>query len=240
MISKNEIKLIRALKSKKERDKTNLFVAEGVKLVEHLLTSGLQQKFLFFSSAYRGGYLEAGKPIRDAEMKQISLLDTASPALGVFEKPVQKYDVTGNLIIALDDIRDPGNMGTIIRLADWFGIAQLICSANCVDIYNPKTVQSTMGSLANVKIVSVNLNEKLTELKQYGYAIVGAEMNGIEMKKFAPPQKWVLVMGNEAHGISPEIKKLLNHSVTIAKAKTSSAESLNVATATAILFGSLV
>ena len=239
MISKNEIKLIRALKGKKERDKTNLFVAEGVKLVEHLLTQGIQQKFLFFSSAYRGGNLQIAQQISDAEMKQISLLDTASPLLGVFEKPKPRHNLKGNLILALDDVRDPGNMGTIIRLADWFGVKNILCSLNCVDIYNPKTVQSTMGSLANANIVSVKLDEKLIELKNEGYQIIGAEMNGTEMNVFAPPKNWVLVMGNEAHGIRPEIQEILNESITIKKAKSATAESLNVATATAIILGRL-
>jgi len=240
MISKNEIKLIRALKGKKERDKTNLFVAEGVKLVEHLLTHGIQQKYLFFNSAYRGGNTHLGEQITDAEMKQISLLDTASPLFGVFHKPNKTTVINSNIIVALDDIRDPGNMGTIIRLADWFGVKSIICSQNCVDIYNPKTVQSTMGSIANVNITSVNLAEKLSELKKEGYKIIGAEMNGTDMKQFTAPEKWVLVMGNEAHGINEETKKELTQSITIAKSKSATAESLNVATATAILLGNLI
>ena len=239
MVSKSEIKLIRALKAKKQRDKLNLFIAEGVKLVEHFIDNGLVATHIFCSEAYIGALKERSNVVSIAEMKQLSHLDSASPVLAVFEKPSFKANLESNMLLALDDVRDPGNMGTIIRLADWFGVPTIFCSPNCVDVFNTKSIQSTMGSLANVQIVSKNLSEVFSLAKAEGFEIVGAEMNGTLLNDFERPSKLMLVLGNEANGISLKNQNELTSSITIAKAGSSKAESLNVAMAGAILLGKL-
>ena len=239
MISKSELKLIRALKSKKQRDKLNLFVAEGVKLVEHFSSNGVELNNVFHLDAFKGTLRSEQKIVSEKEMASMTTLETPSPILGIFQKPEFKVDFSSDVLLALDDVRDPGNMGTIIRLADWFGVSTLFCSPNCVDIFNSKVVQSTMGSLSNLNIVKQNLSEVFKEAKQHEYNVIGAEMNGTVLSKFKTPKKVMLVMGNEANGISLENQKLLDESVTIEKAKTSQAESLNVAMATSILLGQL-
>jgi TrmH family RNA methyltransferase len=239
MISKSELKLIRALKSKKQRDKLNLFVAEGAKLVEHFVSKGVVAKYMFHLDVYHGSLSSGSKAVSAKEMRSICTLESASPILAVFEKPKYKSDFSSNLLLALDDVRDPGNMGTIIRLADWFGISTLFCSPNCVDVFNSKVVQSTMGSLSNVNIIHQELNEVFNDVKEKGFYVLGAEMNGTALSDFKTTQKIMLVMGNEANGINLENQKFLDESVTIEKANTSEAESLNVAMATSILLGRL-
>lgn len=237
MISKSELKLIRALKSKKQRDKLNLFIAEGVKLVEHFVSNGIVMVHVFHLGSYTGSLKSEGKTISEKEMQAISSLDSASPIIAVFEKPNFQVDFTSDVLLALDDVRDPGNMGTIIRLSDWFGIKTLFCSPNCVDIFNSKVVQSTMGSLSNVNIIRQELRDVFEEAKQKDFHVIGAEMDGTDLSKFKTDKKVMLVMGNEASGIHSENQKLLDESVTIEKAKSSQAESLNVAMATSILLG---
>jgi TrmH family RNA methyltransferase len=239
MISKSELKLIRALKSKKQRDKLNLFVAEGAKLVEHFVSKGVVAKYMFHLDVYHGSLSSESKAVSAKEMRSICSLESASPILAVFEKPKYKPDFSSNLLLALDEVRDPGNMGTIIRLADWFGISTLFCSPNCVDVFNSKVVQSTMGSLSNVNIIHQELNEIFNDAKEKGFYVLGAEMNGTALSSFKTTQKIMLVMGNEANGINLENQKFLDESVTIEKANTSEAESLNVAMATSILLGRL-
>ena len=239
MISKSELKLIRALKSKKQRDKLNLFVAEGAKLVEHFVANGLNAKNLFSLNTYSGDLKSQSQLVSEKEMKMISSLESNSPIIGVFEKPSFQSNFSSEIVMALDDVRDPGNMGTIIRLADWFGVKTLFCSPNCVDVFNSKVVQSTMGSLTNVNIVSRELSAVFNSAKEHGFFVIGAEMNGTAFSKFKTDKKILLVMGNEANGINPENQKMLDESVTIEKAKTSQAESLNVAMATSILLGGL-
>ena len=239
MISKSELKLIRALKSKKQRDKLNLFVAEGAKLVEHFVSKGVVAKYMFHLDVYHGSLSSESKAVSAKEMRSICSLESASPILAVFEKPKYKPDFSSNLLLALDEVRDPGNMGTIIRLADCFGISTLFCSPNCVDVFNSKVVQSTMGSLSNVNIIHQELNEVFNDVKEKGFYVLGAEMNGTALSDFKTTQKIMLVMGNEANGINLQNQKFLDESVTIEKANTCEAESLNVAMATSILLGRL-
>jgi len=239
MISKSELKLIRALKSKKQRDKLNLFVAEGAKLVEHFVSKGVVAKYMFHLDVYHGSLSSESKAVSAKEMRSICSLESASPILAVFEKPKYKPDFSSNLLLALDEVRDPGNMGTIIRLADCFGISTLFSSPNCVDVFNSKVVQSTMGSLSNVNIIHQELNEVFNDVKEKGFYVLGAEMNGTALSDFKTTQKIMLVMGNEANGINLQNQKFLDESVTIEKANTCEAESLNVAMATSILLGRL-
>ena len=216
-----------------------MFVAEGAKLVEHFVSKGVVAKYMFHLDVYHGSLSSESKAVSAKEMRSICSLESASPILAVFEKPKYKPDFSSNLLLALDEVRDPGNMGTIIRLADWFGISTLFCSPNCVDVFNSKVVQSTMGSLSNVNIIHQELNEVFNDVKEKGFYVLGAEMNGTALSDFKTTQKIMLVMGNEANGINLQNQKFLDESVTIEKANTCEAESLNVAMATSILLGRL-
>lgn len=232
MISKSEIKLITSLQQKKYRNKHGLFVAEGDKLIADLLTEGVQLEFLFATKDVPHLFKDY-RIILESELKKMSALKNNNGVLAVFKIPEQKsYQATG-LQVFLESIRDPGNLGTIIRLCDWYGISQLICSEDTVDCYNPKVVQATMGSIARVSIHYTSLLSLLKETKLPTYAAV---MNGENVYAETLSEEAILVMGNEANGISEELVKLIQHRITIPNfSKNNSAESLNVATATGIL-----
>ncbi|SNR79012.1 TrmH family RNA methyltransferase [Lutibacter flavus] len=232
-LSKNQLKLITSLQQKKYRVKSNLFFAEGVKVVDEFLNSNLEleQIFCVDDSLYKNG--ENVTVISEVELKKISVLKTPNKVLALFKIPSSKLIKTDGLVLALDEVNDPGNLGTIIRLCDWFGIDQLVCSKGTVDCYNPKVVQASMGSLTRVNIVYTDLETYLKATEKPTYASL---MNGENVYKSKLPKDAVLVMGNEANGISKPILKLLNNSVSIPRfGDLKQAESLNVATATAIL-----
>ena len=171
--------------------------------------------------------------ITENDLKKISSLKSPNHVLAIFKIPLPKKIKTEGITVALDDINDPGNLGTIIRLCDWFGIQQLICSKNTVDCYNSKVVQASMGSLARVQINYVDLKNFLQTVE---LPIYTADIEGENVYKTCLPERAVLIMGNEANGIRTEIQKLGSHQITIPKSKKNkTAESLNVATATAIL-----
>ena len=153
--------------------------------------------------------------------------------MAVFKIPTEKIIIESGLIIALDSIRDPGNLGTILRLCDWFGVNQLLCSKETVDIYNPKVVQATMGSIARVNVNYVDLDAFIIETK---LPVFGTFMDGNNIYKSILPQEGIIVMGNDANGISEELEKLINNRLTIPRfGNLQKTESLNVATATAII-----
>ncbi|PIE99364.1 MAG: RNA methyltransferase [Polaribacter sp.] len=171
--------------------------------------------------------------ISTSELKKISSLKTPNIVLGLFKIPNEKPLQKNGLIVALDGINDPGNLGTIIRLCDWFGISQLVCSKNTVDCYNQKVIQSTMGSITRVQINYINLENYLLDVN---LPIFTADMDGENIYKSELPTKAVLIMGNEANGISSEINKIVKNKLTIPRfGNLQQTESLNVATATAIL-----
>ncbi len=234
MVSKNQIKLITSLIQKKYRKEHQLFLAEGVKVINELLESSFELAHLYHTKPMFNNVLITQKTlISDLDLKKISALTTPNDCLAVFKIPVVKGIENKGLIVALDDIRDPGNLGTIIRLCDWFGISQIICSEQTVDIYNPKVVQSTMGSIARV-------NVSYTDLKSYlsksNFEIFGTFMEGESIYKKQLPNQGIIVLGNEANGISSSIEKLITQKITIPRfGNLQLAESLNVATATAIV-----
>ena len=234
MISKNEIKLIRSLKTKKFRDKHNLFVAEGEKLVRHFANNHFAITKLFCTEQSSFAQLKEAVLVSLAEMKSISLMDTPNTVLALVEKKQLKPIPTGKVLI-LDDVRDPGNLGTIIRLADWFGVEEIVCSQGTVDLYNAKVVNSSMGSMANVSVRTADLVDEIPNLKKRGYTIVGTLLDAEEHMHYQWPDKYGLVLGNEGQGISQEVIDLLDSAVTIPKAPTASAESLNVAMTAAVL-----
>ena len=234
MLSKNQIKLITSLQQKKYRFANQLFFAEGIKVIQELLVSNFELVHLYST---KDDFEEVANDkkivISESDLKKISALSTANTCLAVFKIAVEKPIIQSGLILALDSIRDPGNLGTILRLCDWFGINQIICSNETVDIYNPKVVQATMGSIARVNVNYLDLN---TFIAQSNIPIFGTFMDGDNIYKSVLPQEGIVIMGNEANGISPELEKLVKYRLSIPRFGTlQKTESLNVANATAII-----
>lgn len=234
MISKNQIKLISGLHQKKQRFANQLFFAEGIKVIQELLQSNFELEHLFTTqNDFETVEFSKHISITEQELKKISALSTPNTCLAVFKIPAENTIIDSGLILALDDIRDPGNLGTILRLCDWFGIQQIICSKETVDIYNPKVVQATMGSIARVNVNYVDLKSYITNAK---LPVLGTFMNGENIYQSNLPQNGIIIMGNEANGISAEIEKMVTSRLTIPRfGKLQKTESLNVATATAIV-----
>ena len=234
MVSKNQIKLITSLQQKKYRIINQLFFAEGVKVIQELLRSNFELEHLYTTQYDFEEVLESKKSlIHENDLKKISVLTTPNSCLAVFKIPEEKPIIASGLIIALDDVRDPGNIGTILRLCDWFGIKQVICSKETVDIYNPKVVQATMGSITRVNVSYVDLAEYIT---QTDLPVFGTFMDGDNIYKANLPQEAIVVMGNEANGISEAIEEITQSRLSIPRfGDLKQAESLNVATATGII-----
>lgn len=234
MVSKNQIKLISSLQQKKYRIAHQLFIAEGVKGINELLQSNFELEHLYVTiDEFRTVSTTQKTVISDADLKKISALTTPNTCLAVFKIPKEKPVLTKGLIVALDTIRDPGNMGTILRLCDWFGINQVVCSKETVDLYNPKVVQATMGSIARVNVNYLNLKNFLetTSLPVYGTFMDGENLYNSEITN-----EGIIILGNEANGISSEIEAMVTKRITIPRfGNLQQTESLNVATATAIV-----
>lgn len=233
MLTKSQIKLITSLDQKKFRLQYQLFVVEGRKGISEFLKSEFKLHHLY--TTVNDFECDAKKLtlISENELKKISSLTTPQVALALFEMPKPKPMETSGLIVALDAVRDPGNLGTIIRLCDWFGIKNLVCSETTVDCFNPKVVQATMGSLTRVDISYVDLEAflKSSELPSFG-----TFMDGDNVYKKVLPQNGILILGNEANGVSETVEALVTHKVSIPRfGNLQATESLNVATATAIL-----
>lgn len=232
MLSKNQIKLITSLKQKKHRLSNGLFVVEGLKAIKELLKSDLRLHQLYTTERLNISNKDQIL-ISEAELKRISFLITPNIALAIFEIPKSKAIHRNKFIVALDNVRDPGNLGTIIRLCDWFGVTDLVCSLETVDCFNPKVVQATMGSITRVNVSYVDLLEFLKDTK---IPVYGAFMQGESIYTATLPKNGVLVMGNEANGISKDVEALIHKKISIPRfGNLQATESLNVATATAIL-----
>lgn len=234
MITKNQIKTISQLKQKKYRNQLQQFVVEGKKGVEELLRSHL--KLVCIVTLNEDDFSMYGNKrllAKADDFKKMSSLTTAPDCLAVFEMPAIKAIDTSGLILALDDVRDPGNLGTIIRLCDWFGIDHLVCSEETVDVYNPKVVQATMGSITRVNVVYQPLKEFFSN---YNLPIFGTFMDGENIYSNALPDSGCIVMGNEANGISSEIEAMVSTRISIPRfGDLQQTESLNVAMATSIV-----
>ena len=231
MVSKSQTKLITSLQQKKYRDQTGFFVAEGPKVIAELLNEGLDLHLLFTTDSSQIKS-ENNILINDGDLKKISFLKTANTSLAVFKIPKPRPMLNSGLTVVLDAVRDPGNLGTIIRLCDWFGVPQLICSTDTVDCYNPKVVQATMGALARTAVHYTSISEFFEKTTQ---KIYGACMDGNNIYTETLPKDAIIVMGNEANGISESTMDLLHQKLTIPRfGETQKAESLNVATAAAI------
>lgn len=238
-LSKAKQKWIRSLQQKKNRDLESLFVVEGEKSVlEGILALSSHLEILVtlesFASQIPSQFYSRTFTVTTKELEQISELKTPNKCLAVFRRP-ENVLLPDALSIALDGIQDPGNMGTILRLADWFGVKQLICSKDTVDCYNSKVIQSSMGAIYRIPVHYVDLAKFLSDTPQQKF---GAMLNGKNYKKVDYPQDAILIMGNEGKGVRPEIEALFDVPVTIPRY--GEAESLNVATATAILLAEIV
>lgn len=234
-ITNSQQKLITSLQQKKFRQKHGLFLAEGVKIVHEFLNSSLQAETIFTTEDldFLDGFKSKTHLISDKNLTRISVLKSPNKVLGIFKIPDETDIREEGLILALDTLNDPGNLGTIIRLCDWFGISQLVCSKNTVDCYNPKVIQATMGSITRVQINYVDLPDFIRKTK---LPVFSADMTGDNVYKAKLPKEALLVMGNEANGISSEINELINQKLTIPRfGDVQQTESLNVATATSIL-----
>lgn len=234
MLTKNQIKYITQLKQKKFRDLNKVFVAEGFKVINELLNSTLKLEHIYTTKQLKFDVSkEFVTEITDADLKKISSLTTPNDCLAIFKMKEDKLPQRNGLKIALDNVRDPGNLGTIIRLCDWFGIDDLICSNETVDVYNTKVVQATMGSLTRVNIFYADLTDYLKDTNE---PIFGTFMDGTNIYKTDLPTKGIIIMGNEANGISVEIEALVTAKIAIPRfGDLQQTESLNVATATAII-----
>ena len=230
MLSKNQIKFVRSLELKKNRKREHLFVAEGPKVVGDLLRAGYHPHSIFSTSPQQDGQLET-----EEELQRISFLQHPQEVLAVFEIPdAGQHPINPNgLSLALDGIQDPGNLGTIIRIADWFGIDAIYCSHDTADVYNPKVIQATMGSIAHVPIIYGDLVELISKAS---CPVYGTLLDGQDIYQQAITPNGIIVMGNEGNGISEPVRPLVTHRLLIPNFSNSpeTAESLNVAIATAI------
>lgn len=242
MLSKANIKYLHSLQQNKFRRKYGRFLAEGGINVLDFIDGSLKVVQLFATDAWITVHKEtlAGlkyEVITLKEMEKVSALKNPSEVLAVVEKPEYALPdilLIDNYVLALNDIKDPGNLGTIIRTADWFGIHDIVCSEETVDAFNPKVVQATMGSLARVRVHYTNLAQWLSG-KPEGLKVFGAVLDGNDIRKAEKPGKGILLIGSEAHGVSKTLYPFIDHQIRIPSAKNSEAESLNAAVATAIV-----
>jgi len=241
MISKNRIKYIHSLELKKNRKQDNVFVAEGHKLVGDLL-GVFPCKYLAATEEWwkenPAAQAQETDIVTQEELSKASFLKTPQSVLAVFEQndsPIDTEGIRKSLCLALDDIQDPGNLGTIIRLADWFGIEHIFCSPNTVDVYNPKVVQATMGGIARVKLHYCSLTELITQLGDI--PVYGTFLNGDNIYSKELSANGLIIMGNEGNGISPDVEKLINNRLYIPNYPQNrvTSESLNVAIATSVV-----
>lgn len=239
MLSKSQISFIKSLHQKKYRKENGIFIIEGIKSIEEFIHSNYQVHSIYYLAQYQS--LLPALPaniklfeVNNAELDKISTLQTPQGILALVnipEPPLFKPATLKNLFsLVLDGVQDPGNMGTIIRTADWFGFKNIICSNNCVEVYNPKTVQATMGSLSRVNIFYEDLPGILTNFK---LPVFGAVLDGKSIYKTDWGNEGLVILGNEGQGITPPVMKLITHPVTIPRI--GGAESLNVAISAAIL-----
>jgi TrmH family RNA methyltransferase len=239
MLSKAQIKYIQSLQHKKYRQKSGQFIAEGDKIVPELLSEGVPVQEVYATASWISVHEQLLSNVRvtavdEVVLKQISALTTPNQAMALLNIPEPTPAVLkGVVTIALETIQDPGNLGTIIRIADWFGIKQVICSPDCVDAYNPKTIQATMGSIARVRIVESEIIPLLQEVPSYAATLHGT--NIVEFKKI---EEGIILIGNESRGLSEQVIAACTHRITIPRL--GGAESLNAGIAAGIICGRLL
>ncbi|HEX5653620.1 MAG TPA: RNA methyltransferase [Chitinophagaceae bacterium] len=243
MLVKSQVKYIQSLGQKKYRDEAGIFIAEGPKLVSELLVDIPSQVQEVYATSqwielHQNLVLPSLVEITEAELEKISQLNTPNQVLALVRKfiPPLALEMSNQILLALDTIQDPGNLGTIIRIADWFGIKQLVCSHECADIYNPKVVQASMGSIARVKMIHTDLRAWLSS--EDNIKIYAAVLEGTDIRKMEKLAEGVILVGNESKGIREDLLKFANVRITIPRV--GRAESLNAAVATGIILSHLV
>ena len=234
MITKNQIKLIRSLRLKKNRIQSGFFIAEGEKIIDELLQSKLETVHIF-STVNKYNFSDYYIPIKNAQLKQISYLKTPNKVVGLFKIPKDSVIDFNSNIIALEEINDPGNLGTIIRLCDWYGLKNIICSTNSVDCYNPKVIQASMGSISRVNISYMDL-EKLVADKSH--KTVMADLKGEKLRNFNFSKNQIIFFGSESNGFSKKLSSQIDHKITIQRYN-DNVESLNLATSVGIILSEL-
>jgi len=245
MLSKNKIKLIQSLNRKKERDESGLFLVEGNKMVEEALRSEYKIETLVCTTQFADQHPEIRSKAKDIivadrdSIQKASLLQNPQEALAIVAQPaieIPELNLNAELCLALDFIQDPGNLGTILRIADWFGISTVICSENTVDVFNPKVVQASMGAIFRVKTMYTNLESFLLETSKKQIPVYGTFMDGNNIYTEPLSKNGIIVLGNEGNGISDSISTLVTKRIAIPTFSTNpnKAESLNVAIAASI------
>ena len=239
MLSKNQVKLIQKLHQKKYRNELNLFIVEGKKSINEFLQAGYTPQLLIATEAFTASVPQhLITPVSKDELRKVSALQNPDEGLAVFEQPKHKGILQEGVIVALDNVQDPGNLGTIIRLCDWFGVETLLCNTQTVDCYNPKVVQASMGSLTRVAVHYLDLAAFLTTTALPVYTM---DLEGENLYTATFPKDCILILGNEANGISSEVRALSNEVITIPRfSKHQRTESLNVAMAGAIILSEVI
>ena len=239
MLSKNQVKLIQKLHQKKYRNELNLFIVEGKKSINEFLQAGYTPQLLIATEAFTTSVPQhLITPVSKDELRKVSTLQNPDEGLAVFQQPKHKGILQEGVIVALDNVQDPGNLGTIIRLCDWFGVETLLCNTQTVDCYNPKVVQASMGSLTRVAVHYLDLAAFLTTTAPPVYTM---DLEGENLYTATFPKDCILILGNEANGISSEVRALSNEVITIPRfSQHQRTESLNVAMAGAIILSEVM
>ena len=238
MLTAHKIKILQSLDKKKFRQKYNLFLVEGNKTIKEIPFSPYRINEIFSVNPEAFSMENVNiTAVSASELKKLSFLQHPKDSVAVCEMIAAKVSSEDSVQLILDGIQDPGNLGTIIRLADWFGIEQIVCSEDTVDLYNPKVIQASMGSFLRVNVVYGDINNYL---KDSATAIIGTDMEGSSIYEFEFPEKFCLVLGNEGNGIRPQTEELLTDKVTIPRfGKSRATESLNVSMAAGIILGQI-
>ena len=239
MLSKNQVKLIQKLHQKKYRNELNLFIVEGKKSINEFLQAGYTPQLLIATEAFTASVPQhLITPVSKDELRKVSTLQNPDEGLAIFQQPKHKGILQEGVIVALDNVQDPGNLGTIIRLCDWFGVETLLCNTQTVDCYNPKVVQASMGSLTRVAVHYLDLAAFLTTTALPVYTM---DLEGENLYTATFPKDCILILGNEANGISSEVRALSNEVITIPRfSQHQRTESLNVAMAGAIILSEVI
>ena len=239
MVTKNEIKQVASLRQQKFRKELGIIVEEGRKMVEELLRSCFTMKALYATKACHDLFLQA-ETVTEVQMAQMSGQDTPPGILAVVSIPeTRQPSPSSRLILALDGIANPGNMGTLVRTAEWFGINDIVCSPDCVEIWNPKVIQATMGSIFRINIFETELPAFLAQKKDEGDTIYGALLEGENLFEVNGDKKGIIVIGSESHGIRNDVLPFITHPITIPRVGASMTESLNASVAAAIIMAEL-
>ncbi|MCO7352692.1 RNA methyltransferase [Riemerella anatipestifer] len=236
MLTSHKVKILQSLDKKKFRQKYNLFLVEGNKIIKELKNTNIEIESVYSVNSDGIEFLaDVLVLITEKELKKVSFLKTPKDSLAVCYLPTPKITEDNNINLVLDGLQDPGNLGTIIRLADWFGIEQIVCSTDTVDVYNPKVIQATMGSFTRVNVVYSDIEQFLLNSPAEN---IGTDMEGENLYKTNFPKKFNLVLGNEGNGMRPSVERLMKRNITIPRFGNHKAtESLNVSMAAGVILG---